>query len=131
HKNSIDDMIYVCQEMNLLNNVENIDVFRRDLDNLFIKYYDAALMDISLGQLLIDIFALAYRHQVDVPNDITVLAKAILTAEEIIEQLDPEFSIMKAVVPFAIKVMEERYELTAILNRALQAYMGDLMKLRH
>lgn len=130
-KNSSDEMIDVFQEMNLLDNVENIDVFRRDLDNLFIKYYDAALMDISLGQLLIDIFALAYRHRVDVPNDITVLAKAILTAEEIIEQLDPEFSIMKAVEPFAIKIMEERYHPKAILNRAFQESMEDLKILRN
>jgi len=127
---SPDKMIDVFQQMNLLDNVENLQPVRRDLDNLLIKYYEASLTEISLGQLLVDIFAIAYRHQIDIPSDITILAKAILTAEEIIEQLDPTYSIMKVVESFAVKIMRKRYDPRNIVKRAVKASLEDLDTIR-
>lgn len=66
----------------------------------------------------------------DIPTDITVLAKAILTAEEIVEALDPTFSIMKAVEPFAIKIMKERFHPKNLLKRALKDSLDDIETLR-
>src|SRR5690625_352204 len=100
--NRPDEMLVACEDMDLLDDVEGRTNLRHDLERLLGKYYVASLTEISLGQLLIDIFAIAYRYRVDVPTDITVLAKAILTAEEIIVLLEPNFSIMKAVEPFEI-----------------------------
>src|SRR5699024_10507691 len=64
-------------------------------ERLLGKYYPASLCDISLGQLLIDMFAIANRYREDVPTDITGFARASLTAEEIIELLETNVSIMK------------------------------------
>src|SRR5699024_11965938 len=100
-----------------------------DLERLLGKYYEASLAEISLGQLLIDIFAIAYRYRVDVPTDITVLAKAILTAEEIIVLLEPNFSIMKAVEPFAENIMKERFNPKRLLRRAIDRYFHDFEQL--
>src|SRR5699024_1754336 len=100
------------------------------LDKLLQTYYDVSLTDISLGKLLIDIFALAYRHQMDVPTDITVLAKAIVTAEEVIEKLDPTFSIMAAVEPFAIKILQERLRPQNLLKSALKDSLDNVKILR-
>jgi len=104
-QNSSKQMMEVFEEMELLDHVKNTNALERDIDHLLAKYYDAALSTISLGQLLIDIFSIAYRHQVDIPSDITVLAKAILTVEEVIEQLDPSFNIIGAIESFGIKIM--------------------------
>src|SRR5699024_12867826 len=78
-KNDVDGMIETFEDMGLLDNVEDMNSFHRELEKLLTKYYEASLATISLGQLLIDILAIAYRYQVDIPTDITVLAKAILT----------------------------------------------------
>lgn len=129
-QNNADKMIDTFQDMNLLDNVININALHRDLEYLLEKYYVASLTEISLGQLLIDIFTIAYRHKVEIPTDITVLAKAILTAEEIIEQLDPKFSIMKAVEPFGMKLMKERYHPRTLLKHALEDAAEDIDTLR-
>src|SRR5699024_11460035 len=73
---------------------------------------------------------MAYRYRVDVPTDITVLAKAILTAEEIIVLLEPNFSIMKAVEPFAENIMKERFHPKRLLRRALERSFHDFETLR-
>src|SRR5699024_745326 len=119
-QNSSKQMIEVFEAMELLDHVENLNSLERDLEHLLVKYYDAALSTISLGQLLIYIFSIAYRHQVEIPADITVLAKAILTAEEVIEQLDPSFNIIEAIEPFGIKIMKERYHPRNLLKYALK-----------
>ena len=129
-KNSTDDMIETFEDMKLLDDVEDMKALRRDLEKLLGKYYEASLTDISLGQLLIDIFAIAYRYQVDIPTDITVLAKAILTAEEIIEELDPSFSIMKAVEPFAVNIMKERFHPRTLLKHAIESTLKDIDTLK-
>ncbi len=129
-QNSSDQMIETFQEMELLDHVEKTNVLQRDLEHLLAKYYDATLSDISLGQLLIEIFSIAYRHKVEIPTDITVLAKAILTAEEIIEQLDPSFSIMQAIEPFGMKIIKERYHPRSLLKYALEDAIEDIETLR-
>ena len=129
-QNSSDQLIETFQEMELLDHVEKTNALQRDLDHLLAKYYDATLSDISLGQLLIEIFSIAYRHKVEIPTDITVLAKAILTAEEIIEQLDPSFSIMKAIEPFGMKIIKERYHPRSLLKYALEDAIEDFETLR-
>lgn len=129
-QNSAEQMIETFREMELLDHVVKTNALHRDLEILLAKYYDAALTDISLGQLLVDIFTIAYRHQVEIPTDITVLAKAILTVEEIVEQLDPTFSIMKAIEPFGIKIMQERYHPRTILRHILEDAIDDMETLR-
>lgn len=130
YQNNPDEMIQTFEEMNLLNRVDDIDALRRELEKLLKTYYDVSLTEISLGKLLIEIFTIAYRHQMDVPTDITVLAKAIVTAEEVIEQLDPTFSIMEAVEPFAIKIMQERLHPRNLLKRAVKSSLEDIETLR-
>lgn len=128
--NSPDEMLETFEDMDLLDSVEDMKNLRHDLERLLGNYYEASLSEISLGQLLIDIFAIAYRYRVDVPTDITVLAKAILTAEEIIVLLEPNFSIMKAVEPFAENIMKERFHPKRLLKRALETSINDFETLR-
>lgn len=130
-KNDVDDMIETFEDMGLLDNVEDMKSFHRELEKLLTKYYEASLTTISLGQLLIDIFAIAYRYQVGIPTDITILAKAILTAEEIIEQLDPKFSIMKAVEPFAMDLLKERFNPKNILKHVVESSLKDIDTLKN
>src|SRR5699024_11162149 len=103
------------------------------------KYHFASLMiavkNNSLDEMLesfedMDFFAIAYRYRVDVPTDITVLAKAILTAEEIIVLLEPNFSIMKAVEPFAENIIKERFHPKRLLKRAVERSLDDFETLR-
>src|SRR5699024_12712657 len=97
-----------------------VNLLERDLELLFEKYELFTISDISLGQLLIDIFTIAYKHQVEIPTDITILAKAILTAEEVIETLNPKFNVMKAIEPFGFKIIQERFNPKYLLKRAFQ-----------
>src|SRR5699024_1656407 len=51
----------------------------------------------------------------------TILGKVIITLEGVIEQLDPTFSVMRAVEPFGKKLIKERYHPKNIVKR----YIGE------
>lgn len=104
-----DGMINTFNEWGLLDYVPNMGALRRDIDSLQLKYYDVPLHHISLGLVMLEVFTIAYKHRIEIPSDIAVLGKAILTLETILENLDPELSIMHAVEPYGKKLMLKRY----------------------
>ncbi|WP_110928967.1 ABC1 kinase family protein [Bacillus massiliglaciei] len=102
-------IIKTLEEMDLISDETNMKDLRFDIDDLRVKYYDKPLSKLSLGNALNDLFSTAYRHQVRIPPELTILGKTILTIEAIVENLDPEFSIMKAAEPFGQQLFFERY----------------------
>lgn len=108
-RGSTKGMIKTFSAMGLLSEETDMMSLHSELDGLQSKYYDVPLSEMSLGGVVTEIFAVAYRHQVQIPADITILGKAILTLEAIVEQLDPDFSIMKAAEPFGKQLIRNRY----------------------
>src|SRR5699024_11064127 len=81
-------MIITFYKMDLMDNVTDTTGLHRELDKLLRKYYDVSFREINLGGIILEIFNIAYRFQVDIPKDISIIGKAILTMEEIIKMLD-------------------------------------------
>lgn len=113
-------MIKTFTDMGILPEETDLPKLDRDLNDLQEKYYDVMLTDISLGGAMIELFEVAYGHKIRIPSEITILAKMILTLEGVIEELDPTFSIMKAVEPFGEKLIHERFNVKRILKSSWQ-----------
>lgn len=107
--NDTDGIMKTFDDWGLTENVVDRNGLRRDIDTLQLKYYDTSLQKMSLGKIMIEIFTIAYKHEIKIPSDIAILAKVILTLESIIEGLDEHFSIMKAVEPYGKKLIMKRY----------------------
>lgn len=119
-------MIKTFSAMGLLSDETDIASLHNELDGLQIKYYDVPLSEISLGGVVTEIFAIAYRHQIQIPSDITILGKSLLTVEGIVEKLDPEFSIMKAAEPFGEKLLRKRYNPKNIMKNSWDQFIENV-----
>ncbi|MFD6209044.1 ABC1 kinase family protein [Peribacillus sp. NPDC060253] len=108
-RGSTNGLIKTLSDMGLLTDETDMASLRGDIDELRNKYYDIPLSQISLGGAVNDLFTVANRHHVQIPPEFTMLGKALLTMEAIIEELDPHFSIMKAAEPFGERLFKERY----------------------
>jgi ubiquinone biosynthesis protein len=86
----------------------SVDAMERDLQRLLIRYWGVALEQISIGEMLSEIFKTAYQYRVYLPGDLTLLGKTILTLEGTARSLDPEFVLADAVRPFAEQLVRER-----------------------
>ncbi len=80
-----------------------------DLEYLREKYYDVPLGEVRFSESIHDLFSVSYKHCIHLPADLTLLAKTLLTIEGIVEQLDPELSIVKMAEPFGRELLKEKY----------------------
>ena len=66
---------------------------RRDIDRLLVDYRERAGGEPRLGDLLNEVFSAVRTYRLRLPSSLSMLAKTVLTAEGMVEQLDPSFQI--------------------------------------
>jgi ubiquinone biosynthesis protein len=71
----------------------------RDISRLLSKYYFLPRSELRVGELLTRMMTLIYRHQVRVPAEFAMIAKALFTAEGVCLMLVPDFDFNQAVRP--------------------------------
>ncbi len=85
----------------------DLEDMERDLQRLLMRYWGVALEELSVGEMLGEIFTVAFRHKVYLPGDLALLARTILTMEGTGRLLDPEFVLVDAVRPFAVRLVRD------------------------
>lgn len=73
------------------------------------KYYDVPLSKLNFSDAVNDLFGIANKYKIKLPQDFTILAKTLLTLEGVVSKLDPDFSIMDVAEPFGKALLLERY----------------------
>lgn len=109
-KGNIQRLIDIFAAMDILDDQTNSDALYRDLQIIQRKYYETSLTDLKLGDVFMEIFSIAFRHHIRLPNEIAILSKVILTLEGVLGTLDPSFSIMKAIEPYSKKAFLRQYD---------------------
>jgi ubiquinone biosynthesis protein len=108
-RQSTDGVIKAITRMGLVPEEIDMQRLRADVEQLREKYYNVPFSQISLGEAVNNLFAVAYQHRIRIPADLTLLGKTLLTMEGLVEQLDPELSIIKIAEPFGRQLLKERY----------------------
>lgn len=113
---------------------QNVDqrALRRDLADLIDRHYGKTLQQMELGVIVQEILRLTHRHQLRLPEDLMLLAKALVTIEGVGKHLDPEFNALEIAEPFARELMERQLDPRAVVRRAVdetQAYLQLLGRL--
>lgn len=81
---------------------------RDDIAMLQEKYYGVPLSKVSLGEAVTNIFAITLKYKIKMPADFVLVGKALLTMEGIVENLDPNVSILDIAEPFGQKLVKDR-----------------------
>lgn len=116
---STDGVIKAITRMGLVPDDVNMQQLRSDVDQLRGNYYDVPLSQVSLGEAVNDLFSVAYQHHIQIPADLTLLGKTLLTIEGMVEKLDPELSIIKVAEPFGRQLLKERYHPKKVAEHVL------------
>lgn len=56
-------------------------------------------------------------NSIVLPSDLSMLFKALITLEGLVRQLDPEFQMVSHLTPFVRKIILDRYQPAALLER--------------
>jgi len=111
----------MLQEVLIMGKV-NPDV---DLENLMNelmeiteRFKSVPLKDIYVGRLLMDIFSLIRKNRIKVNPVYSMIAKAILTAEETAKLLNEEIDVIADISPLLKKMVLKKYSPETIIDKA-------------
>ncbi|MEJ7138957.1 ubiquinone biosynthesis regulatory protein kinase UbiB [Comamonadaceae bacterium SL12-8] len=79
-------------------------------------YFDRPLKEISLGQVLLRLFQISKRFQVEIQPQLVLLQKTLLNIEGLGRQLDPDLDLWHTAKPFLERWMNEQVGWRALLQ---------------
>lgn len=104
----------------------NFNEFKRDVGEVLDRIQGLPISEIHFSEILQELIQGAKKNRIRVPNDYTLMGKAILTIEGIGRSLDPQLDLEKEAEPFVRKLIERRWSLRKLGNdfykRSLQMY---------
>nr|WP_245711581.1 AarF/ABC1/UbiB kinase family protein [Gracilibacillus ureilyticus] len=124
-----DTIIKTMRKMGVVPEDVNLHELGGDIDQFLIKYDNIPGNQLRLGESMTDFFAIAHKHGIAIPTDLTLVGKTILTMEGVVDQLDTEVNIVEAAEPYAKDLIKEQYhpkQLAEDLFDQFQEY-GDLL----
>jgi ubiquinone biosynthesis protein len=90
----------------------------RDLREFLNKYSGLSVGEVTLGQALSELIALARRYRLRVPPVFPLLTKALVTAEGLARAIDPTINVYEVAAPYAQRLLLERYHPEVVLEDA-------------
>ncbi len=114
---SSEGIMKAIMKMGLVPDDANAALLRADLDVLREKYYDVPFSQLSLGEAVNDLFTVASKYGIRIPPDLSLVGKALLTMEGLVERLDPDLSIVRIAEPFGRHLLLERYHPKQLVGR--------------
>jgi ubiquinone biosynthesis protein len=101
----------------------NLHQFRADIHDILDRYLGLKLSEVSSTTLLHELTEMALKYRIKIPKEYAVLSKASATTEGILRQLDPDLDVVTIALPYAKKLLWERYNPTSMSGGALRALL--------
>ncbi|HIV71974.1 MAG TPA: ubiquinone biosynthesis regulatory protein kinase UbiB [Candidatus Aquabacterium excrementipullorum] len=80
-------------------------------------YFDRPIKEISLGQVLMRLFQISRRFNVEIQPQLVLLQKTLLNVEGLGRQLDPDLDLWTTAKPFLERWMHEQVGVRGLLQR--------------
>ena len=90
----------------------------QELREFLYKYSGLSVGEVTLAQALSELVLLARRYRLSMPPVFPLLTKALVTAEGISRSIDPTLNVYEIARPYANRLLRERYEPEALLERS-------------
>jgi ubiquinone biosynthesis protein len=90
-------------------------------------YFTRPLAEISLGEVLVKLFAVARRYELTIQPQLILLQKTLLNIEGVGRLLDPKLDIWAVAKPVLDEILREKYSLEA-LGKDLRARLPEVVR---
>jgi ubiquinone biosynthesis protein len=90
----------------------------QELREFLYKYSGLSVGEVTLGQALSELISLVRRYRLSMPPVFPLLTKALVMAEALARSIDPTINVFEIAQPYARRLLVERYEPAALLERS-------------
>lgn len=101
------------------NTKDDVDesLLRIDFRDFVDAYYGIPLERLNVGQMLTDFVQILTNHHIKCPPDLMMLIRALIGLEGMGRRIDPEFNLASMLLPFANRLIKNRYNPRQIASR--------------
>jgi ubiquinone biosynthesis protein len=93
-----------------------VDLFARDLRDLIAPYYGLTLKHVNVGKLLLDSTSIAARYHLQMPAELIMFFKSIMTIEGMGRVIVKDFNFLAYSLEFAAELVQSRTEPAKIMR---------------
>lgn len=104
----VESLVYHLIKMGVADRQLDQTKLRRDLDRLLRHYQGLPLGEIRAGQVLEQVFKIAFTHHLRLPSDLWLLGKTLAMMEGVGLKLDPDFDMFAVSEPIVRRLALER-----------------------
>ncbi len=119
---NIDGLINQLIRMDILNEKNDINLLKSDLNDLFSKYYGIELS--RFNGIIEDLLFLMQKYEVRLPNEFVLMARGLSMVENIGLRLDPNINVVEYLKPIARKLIVQRYNPKKMVNNAKNSFFA-------
>ena len=101
----------------------NVDLFAKELRDLIAPYYGLTLKNVNMGSLLLKSSSIAARHHLQVPTELMLYFKSLVTIEGLGKKILKDFDFLQYSLEVAGEMIKHQYE----RNRMMQD-LGQLAR---
>ncbi len=114
-------IVKVIKEMGIIN--KNIDFreLENDVDKLRKRYEELPVREIKIGRVFKEFMSLAFRYNIAVPMEFTILGRAFVTLEGVIQNLYPDLNVLEASRKYARDYFRKKWTPLKISQKAGEA----------
>lgn len=107
-KGDIDLFVEILQDMGYIGDHVDITSLKADVGYFRTKYYGRPLKDLDTHAILEELTGILRKHQVQIPSNLALLARAVLTVEGFGRMMDPDFNISELGESYGKKILKQR-----------------------
>ena len=107
----------------------SIRQFEHEVDKLMDEYLSVPVTEIQVGQLIAELFQLAYHNHIQIPGELILNAKVMITLQGTLDKLDADVNLLVIMRPMAAKLLRGEFlldELRQEVVRNVQNYKALL-----
>jgi ubiquinone biosynthesis protein len=121
-----DALVHVLLRLSKTDNgVIDRRALERELLSILNNYFAVPIKDVHIGKLLLAIMSLLRTYHLQLPTDLVIMVKALVTAEGTARLLYPELDIVSEAKNYISRLAEQRYN-PGNLWRSLQANVSNI-----
>lgn len=96
----VDQLMNVILQMAIIKKKINRFELHEDISDFFYMYANSDLKNLNMGEFFGDVLSIAHKHNLIMPNDFVILARAITIIEGVASEIDGSISIMEIAQTF-------------------------------
>ena len=104
-----DALVDALLELGVTQQIVNRAALQQDMAHFLARYYDQPLGEMALGPMMHEMMEVMRRHRLHLPANLLLLVKTMVMSEGLGMHLDPQFRLTGLLLPYAQRLILQRY----------------------